>query len=65
MRSSERDRAARRRGELSRDSVDRRLSPAIDAKRRLNANRPSRVWISASGVGGSDPRYAHLTRSRD
>jgi hypothetical protein len=65
MASSVRDRAARRRGELGRDGVERRLSPAIDAQRRLNAHRPSRVWISESGAGGSSPRYAHLTRSHD
>ena len=45
--------------------VSRRLSLAIDAQRRLNAHRPSRAWTDASGVGASDPRCAHLTRSHD
>jgi hypothetical protein len=65
MTSRKRDRPAHRRAELNRDSVDRRLSPVIDAQRRLNAHRPSRAWINASAVGGSDPRYAHPTRSYD
>lgn len=65
MISRTRDRVARRRGELNRDRVRRRLSLAIDARRRLDARRPSRAWVNANGVGGSDPRYAYLTRSRD
>ena len=65
MISRTRDRVARRRGELNRDRGDRRLSLAIDARRRLDIRRPSRAWINANGVGGSDPRYAYLTRSHD
>jgi hypothetical protein len=65
MTSTRRDDAARRRGELSRDGIGRRLSPAIDARRRLYAERRGTVWTSASRVGPRDPRYDYLTRSHD
>lgn len=49
MTNTKRDDAARMRGELSRDRFGRRLSPAIDARRRLNADRPSTTVTSAAG----------------
>src|ERR1700745_4195421 len=39
MTRTEHNRAARRRGELTGDRGSRRLSPAIDAQRRLNARQ--------------------------
>jgi hypothetical protein len=60
-----RDVAARRRGELNRTSVGRRLSPAIDARRRLNGRRPNSPSIGARQVGPRDPRYEYLTHSHD
>jgi hypothetical protein len=63
MTSIKRDAAARRRGELNRTSGGRRLSPAIDARRRLNGPRPGPGEISASHVGPRDPRYENLTHS--
>jgi len=65
MTGTKRDDAARRRGELSRDGVGRRLSLAIDARRRLNAERGRSPGTSASRVGPRDPRYDYLTRSHD
>ena len=65
MSSTKRDDAARRRGEFSRDGVGRRLSPAIDVRRRLNAQRRGTAGASASRVCPGDPRYDYLTRSRD
>jgi hypothetical protein len=65
MTSIKRDVAARRRGELNRGSVGRRPSPAIDARRRLNARRPGPGEIGASHVGPRDPRYEYLTHSHD
>ena len=65
MTSTKRDDAARSRGEFSRDGVGRRLSPAIDARRRLNAQRRGTARTSASHVGPRDPRYDYLTRSHD
>jgi len=65
MTSTKRDDAARRRGEFSRDGVGRRLSLAIDARRRLNAQRRGTAGTSASHVGPRAPRYDYLTRSHD
>jgi hypothetical protein len=65
MTTIKRDVAARRRGELNRTSVGRRLSPAIDPRRRLNGRRPSAAKISASQFGPHDPRYEYLTHSHD
>ena len=65
MTTTKRDNAARKRGELSRDGVGRRLSPAIDARRRLNAERRRTPGTSASHVDPRDPRYEYLTRSHD
>ncbi len=65
MTSTTRDDAARRRGEFSRDGVGRRLSPAIDARRRLNGQRRGTAGTSARPVGPRDPRYDYLTQSHD
>jgi hypothetical protein len=63
MTNVERGHAARGRGELNRTSVGRRLSLAIDARRRLNARRPSSTGNRASHVGPRDRRYEYLTHS--
>jgi hypothetical protein len=65
MTRTEHNRAARRRGELTRDRGSRRLSPAIDAQRRLNARRADGTRTNADPVGPSDRRYAYLARSYD
>ncbi len=65
MTSTTREDAARRRGEVGRDRVGRRLSPAIEARRRLNAQRRGTAGTSASHAGPRDPRYDYLTRSHD
>ena len=64
MTSIKRDDVARKRGELSRDGV-RRLSPAIDARRRPNAIRRGAACNNASHVGPRDPRFDYLTHSHD
>jgi hypothetical protein len=65
MAGTKRNDLARKRGELSHDGVGRRLSPAIDARRRLNAHRRGAGGTSASHVGPRNPRYDYLTRSHD
>ncbi len=65
MTSTKRDEAARRRGEVGRDGVGRRLSPAIEARRRLDAQRRGSAGTSASHAGPRDPRYDYLTQSHD
>ena len=65
MAGTKRDELARRRGELSHDGVGRRLLPASDARRRLNADRRGAGRTSASHVGPRNPSYHYLTRSRD
>jgi hypothetical protein len=60
-----RDVATRRRGELNRGSVGRRLSPAIDARRRLNGRRPDPGEIGTSHVRPGDPLHEYLTQSHD
>ncbi|MFL5861798.1 MAG: hypothetical protein ACJ780_13625 [Solirubrobacteraceae bacterium] len=65
MAGTKRNDLARKRGELSHDGVGRRLSPAIDARRRLNADRRGGGASRASRVGPRDPRYDYLTRSYD
>jgi hypothetical protein len=64
MTSRRRDWAARRRGELHRERGSRRLLPASDAQRSLNARRADGRRTKARLVGLSD-RYAYLTRSHD
>jgi len=45
---------------------DQRLSHAILARRRLTSPRGGgRAWINGREVGGSDPRYAHLSTIND
>jgi hypothetical protein len=63
MTRTEHNRAARRRGELTRDRGSRRLSPAIDAQRRLNARQADGTPTTAEAF--DDRRYAYLTRSYD
>jgi hypothetical protein len=65
MAGTKRNELARKRGELSHDGVGRRLSPAIDARRRLNTQRRGAGGSSASRVGPRDPRYDYLTQSHD
>lgn len=65
MTRTERNSAARRRGELTRDRGSRQLSPAIDARRRLNARRADGTPTNADPFGPNDRRYAYLTRSSD
>jgi hypothetical protein len=65
MTSTKRDDVARKRGELSRDGVSRRLSPAIDGQRRLNSQRRGAARNNASHVGPRDPHYEYLTDSHD
>jgi hypothetical protein len=57
--------AARRRGELTGDRGSRRLSPAIDAQRRLNARRADGTPTNADPFGPNDRRYAYPTRLYD
>lgn len=65
MTRTEHNRAARRRGELTRDRGSRRLSPAIDAQRRLNALRADGIPTNPEAFDPNDRRYAYLTRSYD
>lgn len=45
---------------------DQRMSRTIQARRRLNSPRGGgRAWINGREVGGSDPRWAHLSSSYD
>ena len=57
--------AARRRGDLHRADGDRRVGRAIDARRGLAAHGVGRAWINGREVGGTDPRYIHLSESHD
>jgi hypothetical protein len=43
---------------------ERRLPGVIEASRRLTAAR-GRAWINGREVGGTDKRFAHLSRSHD
>jgi hypothetical protein len=63
MTRTEHNLAARRRGELTRDRGSRRISPAIDAQRRLNARQADGTPTNAGPFGPNDRRYAYLTRS--
>ena len=65
MTRTEHNRAARRRGEPTRDRGSRRVSSAIDARRRLDARRADGRRTTADPVVPSDPRYAYPTRSYD
>jgi hypothetical protein len=57
--------AAGRRGDLHHADGDRRVGRAIDARRDLTTRRGGRAWINGREVGGSDPRYIHLSESHD
>jgi hypothetical protein len=65
MKRMEHDSAARRRGELTRDRGSRRVSVAIDARRRLNSGRAAGLRTRAGPHGPRDPRYAYLAHSHD
>jgi hypothetical protein len=56
---------ARRRGELTHDRGLRRLDPAIDARRRLNALLAEGTQTEEDPRGPSELRYAYLTQSHD
>ena len=55
----------RRRGGLHHADGDRRVGLAIDARRGLATRRVGRAWINGREVGGTDPRYIHLSQSHD
>ncbi len=65
MTHTEHDRAARRRGELSRDHGSWRVPLAIDAQRRLTARSARDNRTNPDPAGPSDPRFAYLTRTYD
>jgi hypothetical protein len=65
MTQTEHNSAARRRGELTGDRGSRRLSAAIDARRRLNTRPAGGTRTNADPHRPSDPRHAYLTRSSD
>ena len=50
-----------------RPSADPRIVRALLAERReqRRARPPGRAWINGREVGGTDPRYAHLSQSYD
>jgi diacylglycerol O-acyltransferase / wax synthase len=56
---------ADRGAEFSRDHVGRQLSQAVDARRRLTAQRRGPTETSTSRFGPRDPRYDYLSRSHD
>jgi hypothetical protein len=37
----------------------------LSAVRRMLAEHAGRAWINGREVGGTDPRWSHLTRSYD
>jgi hypothetical protein len=57
--------AARRRGSLHCADGDRRVGRVIDARRGSAARGVGRAWINGREVGGTDPRYIHLSESHD
>jgi hypothetical protein len=62
MMRTEHNSAARRRGELSGDRGSRRLAPAIDAQRRLNARHAEATPTDPDPFSANDRRYSYLTR---
>src|SRR6266536_3971847 len=50
--------------ELLADS-DRRLGRAIEARRDSASRGVGRAWLDAREVGGTEPRYMHVSGSRD
>ena len=65
MTQTEHNSAARRRGEVTRDRGSRRLSAAIDARRRLNTRPADGTRANADSHRPTDPRRAYPTRSYD
>ena len=65
MTRTEHNRAARRRGELTRDRGSRRLSSAIDTQRRLNTRPADGPPPKADPVDPNDRSSGYLTRSYD
>ena len=65
MKRTEHNSAARRRGELTRDRGSRRVSVAIDARRRLNSVQAAGLRTRAGAHVPRDPRFAYLTQSHD
>jgi hypothetical protein len=59
------DLAAGKQREPNRDRESRRLSSAIDARRRLNTQRSRGTPINADPHGPREPRHEYLTRSYD
>lgn len=65
-RASETIRAMTSRRIDDRRASEGRLLRAIDARRRLTLlGSGGRAWINGREVGGTDPRWVHLTRSHD
>lgn len=62
MTRTEHNWAARRRGELTGDRGSRRLSPAIDTQRRLNARHADAPPTDPDPFSENDRRYAYRTR---
>lgn len=45
---------------------DRRMSRTVQARRRLTSPRGGgRAWINGREVGGTDPRWHHLSAGHD
>lgn len=65
MMRTEQGQAARRRGELARDLESRRISSAIDARRRLKPPPVQDARTKADPLGPKNPRYAYLARTYD
>lgn len=59
------DEPARRRGELARDLGSRRVSSAIDARRRLNPPPVQSAWTKTDPLAPSNHHYAYLARTYD
>ena len=57
--------AAQRRGDLHRADGDRRVGQTIDARRGFATRGVGRAWVNGREVGGTDPRYIHLSESHD
>src|SRR5947209_7386615 len=58
--SRRQDWAARRRGELNRERGSCRLSPAINAPRRLTEGRPGGAWTKAGSAESQADPIGHL-----
>jgi hypothetical protein len=65
MTLTEDNRSARKRTEVSRDRGSRRISQAVDARRRLDNRRVDPTQTEEDRFGSRDPRFGHLTRSHD